>query len=169
MGRRGPAPKPTNLRLLQGNPGKRALPKNEPKPRPIAPKCPSWLGSIGRQEWRRVAPELESLGLLTVVDGAALEAYCQAYETMVQARRELKEHIRLAGKMTVTYTNKFGADNEVAHPAIKISREAATQVKAFCAEFGLTPSSRNRMQTPEKEKESDPFEEFLKNGSKKKT
>lgn len=167
MGRRGPAPKPTNLRLLQGNPGKRALPKNEPKPKPVSPKCPSWLGPIGRREWKRIAPELEKLGLFTAVDGAALEAYCQAYETMVLARKALQDHLKLTKKLTVTYINKFGAENEIPHPSVRIAKEAAAQVRAFCAEFGLTPSARGRMQTPGEQKEADPFEEFLSNGGKK--
>ena len=33
----GPKPKPTRLKVLQGNPGHQKLPKNEPKPRPIRP------------------------------------------------------------------------------------------------------------------------------------
>jgi hypothetical protein len=32
MGRRGPPPQPTKLRLLSGNPGKRPLPRAEPQP-----------------------------------------------------------------------------------------------------------------------------------------
>ncbi len=33
MGQRGPAPKPTALRILEGNPGKRPLNASEPRPR----------------------------------------------------------------------------------------------------------------------------------------
>jgi hypothetical protein len=32
MGKRGPSPKPTSLKVLQGNPGKRKINKSEPKP-----------------------------------------------------------------------------------------------------------------------------------------
>lgn len=40
MAIRGKKPKPTNLKILEGNPGKRPLNLNEPKPIPIAPECP---------------------------------------------------------------------------------------------------------------------------------
>ena len=50
MATRGRKPKPTHLKVLAGNPGKRPLPKNEPKPKPIAPRCPQWLDPIARKE-----------------------------------------------------------------------------------------------------------------------
>jgi P27 family predicted phage terminase small subunit len=160
---RGRKPKPTNLRVLQGNPGKRPLPENEPKPTPLAPKRPSWLVGEARREWERIAPELEKLGLLTVVDGAALAAYCQAYATMVQAEKELRAHFRKHKKLTVTYVNKFGAENEVPHPAIKIARDAAATMKSFLTEFGLTPASRVRLAMPRQE-EPDDYEAFRRRG-----
>ena len=45
MGRRGPAPKPTAIKILEGNPGKQKLNHNEPKPPTIIaiPKPPSRL------------------------------------------------------------------------------------------------------------------------------
>ena len=42
MGARGPAPEPTALKILAGNPGKRKLPENEPQPQGT-PICPAWL------------------------------------------------------------------------------------------------------------------------------
>lgn len=157
MGRRGPAPKPTVLKVLEGNPGKRPLNQNEPKPKPIAPKCPSWLDKEAKREWKRVAPELERLGLLTVVDGAALAAYCQAYARWKQAEEIIKRE-----GMTVTTESGY----VMPHPAVKIAEKAQQLIKAFCAEFGLTPSSRSRMSLPE-QKEEDEFEEFLSRGKKK--
>lgn len=43
MAIRGRKPKPTNLKVLEGNPGKRPLPTNEVKPQKKAPRCPQWL------------------------------------------------------------------------------------------------------------------------------
>lgn len=39
----GPKPKPTAIKILEGNPGKRPLNLNEPKPQRIAPECPVYL------------------------------------------------------------------------------------------------------------------------------
>ena len=72
MGRRGPAPKPTALKRLQGNPGKRALNDSEPRPTATMPRCPTHLQGEARAEWRRVARGLHDAGLLTQIDRAAL-------------------------------------------------------------------------------------------------
>lgn len=164
MGKRGPAPKPSRLRVLQGNPGKRPLNENEPKPKLVAPKRPPWITGEARKEWERVAPELEKLGLLTVVDGASLAAYCVAYGRMVTAERAIKEHFKKHKKLTYTYVNKAGAENEITIPEIAIARDAAKQVKDFAAQFGLTPSARSRFTVPSDADRKDDFEEFVSNG-----
>ena len=40
MATRGRKPKPTALKLLEGNPSRRALNKNEPQPPTSIPECP---------------------------------------------------------------------------------------------------------------------------------
>ena len=40
MGRRGPPPEPTPLKLWKGNPGKRPVNTREPVPRRDSPQCP---------------------------------------------------------------------------------------------------------------------------------
>lgn len=148
MAKTGPKPKPTALKVLMGNPGKRPLPQNEPKPKPVAPKMPDWLDREAKREWRRVAPELERLGLLTVVDGAALAAYCQAYSQFVAATKELKAHQGEHGSLLITQVSYTGVENKKPHPAIKVANEAAQLVARYAAEFGLTPSARTRIQLP---------------------
>ena len=71
---RGRKPKPTAVKELEGNPGKRPLNELEPKPKKKAPKCPGWLDAEAKTEWRRVAKQLEELGVLTEVDMAAFAA-----------------------------------------------------------------------------------------------
>lgn len=134
---RGPAPKPTALKVLSGNPGHRPLPKHEPRPRRGVPPCPDWLDAIAKAEWRRVAPELDRLGLLTHVDLAALASYCQAYGDLVAARRDIAEH----GYFQIVGENHY----EQQRPAVALSQKSMQLIKAFCAEFGLTPSSRSRI------------------------
>src|SRR3989304_1096626 len=89
MGARGPAPKPTALRLLEGNPGKKPLNKREPQPQVGRPACPRWLVVEARREWQRLMPELLRLNLMTIVDRAALAGYCQAWARWRQAERML--------------------------------------------------------------------------------
>lgn len=151
----GRPPKPTHLKILSGNPGKRPLPENEPKPTPIAPKPPSWLDREAKREWKRLSRELERLGLLTAVDGTAFAAYCQAYSRWRQA----EEAIRREG-MVVTTESGY----PMPHPAVKIAEKAMQLIRAFCTEFGLTPSARARMALPGRKDEEDPFEEYLRHG-----
>lgn len=158
MGRRGPAPKPTVLRLIEGNPGKRPINRNEPKPPPERPTCPRWLSPEAKREWRRVAPELEKLGLLTRVDRAALAAYCQAYARWRQAEEVLQRE-------GLTFATESGY--LMPRPEVKVAEKAMQIIRAFCIEFGLTPSARARMTVPEAKREEDPFEEFLSRGQAK--
>lgn len=152
----GRKPKPTNLKILEGNPGKRPLPRNEPKPVPIAPERPAWLTGEGRKMWEKLAPELENLGLLTSIDGEAFAAACQCWKTYVDCQRYLKKN-----GLTYLYTNTLGATNEVERPQVKIGQKALDQFRGFCAEFGLTPSSRSRIEINIDEGEEDPMEALL--------
>ena len=52
MATRGRKPKPTALKELEGNPGKRPLNDREPKPEKKAPPCPKWLNDDAKKEWR---------------------------------------------------------------------------------------------------------------------
>jgi phage terminase small subunit len=79
MAVRGRKPKPTALKVLEGNPGKRPLNEKEPQPKRQAPRCPSWLEPEAKKEWKRMAKTLEAIGVLTQVDKAAFAGYCQAY------------------------------------------------------------------------------------------
>lgn len=154
----GRKPKPTNLKILQGNPGHRPLPANEPKPEPIAPKCPSHLDKTAKREWRRVAPELEKLGLLTRIDMAALAAYCQTYSRWAEAEAMIRKH-----GVLIKTPNGF----PVVSPYLTIANRTLDQMKSFLTEFGMTASSRSRINVNIGEKEIDEFEEFLGRGKKK--
>lgn len=152
MGERGPAPKPTALRVLEGNPSHRPLPKNEPKPELGVPECPSWLPEDAQAEWHRVAPELSKLGLLAKIDGSALAAYCAAY-----ARWKLAEEtLKVAG---LTFNTQAGYVAQ--HPCVGMANKALAEMLRFGREFGLTPSSRGRMALPGEAERHDPMEALL--------
>ena len=85
---KGRKPKPTHLKLVTGNPGRRRV-KIGPEPTAVAPLPPPELADDALTEWHRVAAELEPLGLLTVVDRAVLAAYCQAYGRWALAEQAL--------------------------------------------------------------------------------
>lgn len=156
MGRRGPQPQPTNLRVLNGNPSKRPLPQNEPKPKPIAPKCPQWLDKDAKTEWKRVATELEKLGLLTQIDRTAMAAYCQSYSRWKEAEMALSKH-------GTVFKTPNGYIQQL--PQVAIANKYAKMMKEFSQEFGLTPASRTRIEVKPVGEEEDPMEKLLRNQS----
>lgn len=152
---RGRKPVPTALKLLRGNPGKRSLPKDEPKPEaPAVLEAPPHLEGRSRELWDRVTPRLLRLGLATELDSLVLELLFRAYEDFERSR----EFIRTNGE---TYET-FGPTGSMVrqHPAVAMRNDAWRRTVAAAAEFGMTPSSRSRVSgaggTP-----VDPFEEFL--------
>lgn len=144
--------KPTALKILTGNPGRRPLNQSEPQPDGTAPKCPSWLDAEGKRTWKRLAPELHRLGLLTCVDGEALACLCQAWSELKQATETLKAEGRYVTLVT---------GGRQSHPAVSQQRTAMRTIKDFCSLFGLDPSSRSRLhvQPPEELDELKAFDE----------
>lgn len=140
----GRKPKPSNLKLLEGNRGRRPLPENEPKPQPIAPKCPTWLHKDAKKEWKRIAPQLENLGLLTQVDMATLAGYCESW---AQYKRSI-EFIHKHGEVYPIKTEDGTVKYLQQVPQVGIANKALLNIKAIAAEFGLTPSARGRIEVP---------------------
>lgn len=165
---RGRPPKPTRLKILTGNPGKRPLNNAEPQPSAQTPRCPSWLDNEAKKKWKEIAPELARLGLLTMADGDALAAYCQAWAEFRQATEALKKEgriIRVGGLLVE------GSDGQEAwvgyqlqpHPAVAQQRSAWQALKAFAALFGLDPSSRSKLHIGGQQ--ADEMAEFLSQSS----
>jgi P27 family predicted phage terminase small subunit len=97
---RGRKPTPTYLKLLKGNPGKRAIRPTVEPPRPAAPPPPpDFLSGYAKEEWVRVSPGLFALGLLTDLDTATLGAYCWACGVWHDARQALDRMAELDPKM----------------------------------------------------------------------
>lgn len=134
---RGRKPKPTELKRLAGNPGKRPL-GNEPQPpRPEGtPYAPRHLNDAAKKEWRRLVGILLEMGLYTVVDRAALAMYCQAWGRWVVAEKKVAEgEEMLKSEKGIFYQNPWRHE----------ANRAYEQMRKMLAEFGLTPSSRTRL------------------------
>lgn len=150
----GRPPKPTRMKELAGNPGKRSLNKTEPKPSGKRPPCPAHIQGEAKKEWNRVTKQLLAQGLLSEVDRAALAAYCQAWARWVQAEEEMRKQ----DFCMVTLTDK---GYPVVSPWLGVANQSMKQMLRFLTEFGMTPASRSKV-TVIKEAELDDYEEFLK-------
>ncbi len=147
----GPKPIPTRLKIARGNPGKRRLNTDEPQPRSGPLVCPDWLDDEAKAKWASLVPELERLGLLTVVDGDALAGHCQAWAEFKLATEVLQAEGRIF---------RTGTGYLAPHPAVAMQRSAWAAVRAFAALFGLDPASRSKIKAPPP-KDSDELGEFI--------
>ena len=134
--RAGRKPKPTAIKILEGNPGKRKLNENEPKPLKKAPPCPKWLEPEAKKDWRRLAKALEAMGVLTEADMAAFAGYCQSYARW----KEAEERITDRGLVIRTPS---GYPQQV--PYISIAQQYLKLMQQFAEQFGLTPAARSRI------------------------
>ena len=136
MGKRGPKPKPTELKVLEGNPGKRPLPENEPKPAPLMPDPPEWIDEEAKKFWEKYAPKLNKLGLLTEIDGPAFTATAESWAEWVNYKKDIKKN---------GIKNISDSGYEQQRVEVILAKKALDNVKSFLAEFGMTPSSRSRI------------------------
>jgi P27 family predicted phage terminase small subunit len=151
---RGRKPKPTALKILAGNPGRKRINDREPRPPAEAPSCPQHLSAEGRREWRRICAQLRHMGLLSACDRAALAAYCAAWARWSKAEAKIKS----LGE--ILRTKKTGS--EYLNPWLSVAQKSMILMLRFLTEFGLTPSSRTRLRTGEATAgERDEFQQFL--------
>ena len=163
----GRRPKPTTLKILAGNPGRRSLPRNEPRPAAGIPACPAWLSAAAKAEWKRIVPELDSMNLLTLADRAALAAYCQAWAELEHATKVLNKEGRVIKCEIVNREGDVTGSVKKLHPANRLQRDGFARVKQFLIEFGLSPASRTKVAGAKQPEEADPLEELLNRGKAK--
>ena len=82
MAQRGPKPKPTSLRVLEGDPNKSRYNFSEPEGGPFdASAIPDRVrcNPDALHMWETLAPKLIGMGLIQDIDHYALEALCVTY------------------------------------------------------------------------------------------
>jgi P27 family predicted phage terminase small subunit len=167
---RGRKPTPTHLKLVTGNPGRRPVNPNEPKPDPALPPVPPHLSDEAKLEWHRIARELYDLGLLTNIDRAALAGYCQAYADWVEAEGQLRRFGKMIKSPQRTVKRRAKNGSEVIEssggfpmqsPFLAIRNKAMELMHKFAVEFGMSPSSRSRVNASEATRKNDPAHKYI--------
>ena len=129
-------PKPTALKLVTGNPGKRAINGSEPEPDLVLDiEPPVHLAERSAAVWREVAPMLKQIKVLTVADLIALEMLCDAVADYRHARKE-------TGDKFVSWSAKGSQMLNQWLVAQQLSRKAA---ETFMGKFGMDPVARSRI------------------------
>jgi P27 family predicted phage terminase small subunit len=136
----GRKPKPTSLRLLQGNAGKRPINLSEPLPAGDLFEPPAHLTESQSLDWTYAIANAPA-GLLTMLDRDVLAIWVIARGIHRQCNETLaREDLLLKSKEGGT---------PYQHPCLAIlNRQAEIMMKAG-AEMGFTPSSRSRISVGE--------------------
>jgi P27 family predicted phage terminase small subunit len=119
-------------------------PEVQPERTSQCPEPPDHLSELAQEEWRRVAPQLHRLGLLTIVDVMVLAAYCSSYARWRSAEEALA---RMAARdeLTAALLIKAPDGSARANPLTRTSRDAAEAMLRYAGEFGMTPVARSRL------------------------
>lgn len=101
------------------------------------PACPAHLQGEARKEWGRTGRRLLACGLMTEIDGTALAIYCQAWGRWVEAEENL-------ARFGVVLKSPSGFPMQ--SPYLAIANKAMEQMARLLVEFGMSPSSRSRVE-----------------------
>jgi P27 family predicted phage terminase small subunit len=144
MGRRGPKPEAAAIKEKKGNPGHRPI-GSDPSPqkdaaKKIAVSPPSWLkAGKGLEVWKRLAPRLISLKLLTTTDVETFGRYCRSCARWLQMQQKIDKQ----GLTRHVKSNHGEWDRP--HPLLLPSDRLEVRLQAFEACFGLNPADRQRI------------------------
>jgi P27 family predicted phage terminase small subunit len=132
MGRRGPAPLPTRIKLLHGETRRSRLNLDEPRPPALAPPMPRELAPGAQLVWRRVL-ETQAPGVILAAHTDLLRLFCE-WVVRYEAWSAL-----LAGSGPLIRGAR--GHELVRSPLVQMVRDAGDQVRLLARELGLTPSS----------------------------
>ncbi len=178
--RSGPPPKPTALRLLQGNARQKPINAQEPKPDAAEPTAapPMSMSGRSRKIWELMCPVLSKIGLLTICDLRALARYCDLCVRWVDARTfldangetyEVFERVRVYKEETKTWDTIEKSKGWVNYPQVKNYLAYSRELVRLENELGLTPASRSRIQVEvfSKSAMKDAMAEYLASNTRK--
>ncbi|MFF7901183.1 phage terminase small subunit P27 family [Streptomyces sp. NPDC007920] len=144
MGKRGPAGKPTNLRVLHGD-RKDRINTEEPQPDTGDVLPPDWLSDDALEVWDALAGDLESKGVLTPWDVEAFANWCDAVARRRRAAAAVDEEGEIVESPVFNKNGDISGHRRGKNPWLLVLAEADAQVQRYGARFGLTPSDRAQL------------------------
>lgn len=142
--------KPTKIKELAGNPGKRTLNRAEPKPSGL-PSPPTVMSKRGRTVWTRLVTAMPP-GVFTATDSFVLAAYCEAAGTHQLATAKIAggdvEIVGSTGQAKLSHW--FG-----------VQSDAARLLATLGAKLGLDPVSRQQINADNGSQGGDEFGDLI--------
>lgn len=144
---RGRKPKPTVLKILEGNAGHRRLDvAAEPQAPAGIPECPSYLHPYAQEIWFAEAPALAKMHTLTLADAQIFVNFCsQAGKVRHAMERQNAIAAQLARE---TGPRKRIWLEQQLQSAEGSERHAARLVDKFAVQLGIGASNRSRIRPP---------------------
>jgi P27 family predicted phage terminase small subunit len=169
MGKRGPAPEPSILKYIRGNPSKGALPKDEPTPEllPDGVKPPEGIPPRAIEKWKEAAAVLSRMRVLTEADTEPLTRYCMLWERFIV---NYEKSLKMGEEITHYEPDPNFTDGRLRIKWIQVApwvtqyRTLARELLRLEQEFGLTPSSRSQVSIHSNQAD-DPLRAFAKKRS----
>jgi len=152
MGARGPAAKPVELKLLEGNRGHRPIEINGLfRPEVGVPDAPKWLTPEARKAWRRLSVELVRYNLLSKIDREAFAMLCQTIGRLELVERALGGRMARAvdaGKDAAeALLDKTPNGLQVQGALYQVLNREQAKLHQMLASFGMRPDARAKVTT----------------------
>lgn len=145
--------KPSAIKKLNGNPGKRKVNQKEPQYGEITHvDPPTYMKPDGKKVWHSLIGLLIDEGVLQVTDLHVLEVFCNSYAVYRLANRKLNQ-------MGILITTPKGDLKK--NPAATLINETTRQMATYGAMLGLDPASRQAL-TGTGGEEEDALDQLLK-------
>jgi P27 family predicted phage terminase small subunit len=158
MGRRGPRPKPTALKIAR-NTRRDRVNAHEPQPPSDAVAPPDYLTPEEVEKFQQLAAQLLSLGLLTNIDVDSLSRYVGHWS----AWKKHKAICDRGGDIIVIRDEAGKVRYAQVGPSATLTNKHSAAMDRLAQQFGMTPSSRSGIATGQVP--ADPIEAFLKKWS----
>lgn len=144
-------PTPTAIRKLQGNPGKRPLPKREPKPRVEAPKMPTGLSKAAQNEWKRLVAECVRLKIITTLDHSLLRSYIHEWQMCEHLFGQCKNHGTYISDTVIDRNGNAYQTNIKRAPWDTSLAQHQSILRGIRSDLGFTPTARTKVSVVEDE------------------
>lgn len=129
----GRNPKPTALKLVNGNPGKRAINGQEPDPEYLNDLTPpDYLSAAAKVVWNEIAPNLRNARVLTKMDVPMLHTVCESIATYRKAVLKCQQ------------LGEIGGSGSISQWEI-VKSMSFKQAMAAMQQFGMSPAARTRI------------------------
>jgi P27 family predicted phage terminase small subunit len=151
VGKRGPAPMPTPLKVMHGERRPSRLNRSAPKPKGNLPTMPGDMSEQAQVVWKRQLEAMGATGILTAVDSDSLRAYCDAVVRYQQSAPMLES--------TGPLVRGARGNELVRSPLHQVVRDNAMLIRLFAKDLGFLPSAREGLHV--KDDEDDPVANWL--------